>query len=310
MFLKIIHTSENRRVKNILQRLGLDFPPIQRLKELSEGSPETLPVRSQEFGTMLNRLWINGVGKFTSPGRLALLDQWTISVMPQTSRGLLSVLDVGGSDGSTANDLVQYMENKIGGEIKAVVLDSQLKLYCFRRGLVRYFLNNSRIPFLFQVGPFGVLLEENNGKLGFILNPIIRLAKTSLKRLRPERYLKNDGEIPLKNPLLKDKSNINWIEQDLFEVNESLTGAFDLIRCCNILNFCYFSEAQLCNAVQILTRYLKPNGLLLVSRSLDSDTSMHMASLWFKEENRIIHLSDLNGGSEIKEIVQKHFGND
>src|ERR1035437_3615186 len=307
MFFKIIYNSENRKINSVLKWLHLDHPSLQRLKQLSEGSPETLIVRSKEYGKLLDDLWINGVNKKTGLRRLATLDEWLLSVIPKPFSASISIMDVGGSDGSTTFELVQYLNENLGIEIKASILEMQLRLHCFRRGFIRYYLTNDKIPFLLQIGPVGILLEEKKcSKMRFVFNPLVRFIKKYLKRLCLENYLRNEGDLLLKNPIAKENSNIYWIEQDLFQFNQALVGAFDFIRCCNILNYSYFSEVQISKAVQLLAHYLKPKGFLLVSRSLEnSNSSLHRASLWVRTRRGLKHISDLNGGSEIKEIVQK-----
>ena len=48
----------------------------------------------------------------------------------------LRILDAGGSDGSTTFDTVCYFRENLGVEVKATILEMQLRLHCFRRGLL------------------------------------------------------------------------------------------------------------------------------------------------------------------------------
>lgn len=157
MFFKIIYNSGNRKIESVIKWLHLYHPPLLRLKQLSEGRPETLVVRSKEFSNLLNSLRINGVDKFTFSGRLAVLNEWLISVMPKPISASMSILDVGGSDGITTFELVRYLQENLGVDVKASVLESQLRLYSFRGRLVRYYLTNEKIPFTvcYKLGPWG-----------------------------------------------------------------------------------------------------------------------------------------------------------
>lgn len=306
MIFKVIYNSENDKIEAILKWLHVYHPSLKRLSELSEGSPETLIDRSIKFSSLLNGLWIGGVDKRTGLGRLVLLDEWLLSFIPKLQASSISILDVGGSDGTTTFELLHFLEENLRIEIKAAILERQLRLLCFRRGWMRYYKTNEKRPFILQVGPFGVLLEESKGMMQFIINPIVRFTQRCINRLTLEKYMKDEGDLILMSPLVREIANISWIEQDLTKFNESLVGSFNIIRCCNILNFYYFSEDQILNAVKLLSHYLMPNGLLLVSRSLDKTNGpLLTASIWTKSKEGLIHISDLNGGSEIKELVEK-----
>lgn len=305
MIFKIIYNSKNDKLKKVLRWLHLYHPSLDRLSELSEGSSETLIDRSIEFSSLLKGLWINGVDKRTGLGRLVVLDEWLISFIHKPLLSPISILDVGGSDGSTTLELVQYLKENLGIEIKAAILERQLRLHCFRRGWIRYYLTNEKKPFILQIGPVAVLLEQVKGKTRFIFNPIVRFIQKCLSRLHFEKHLKNEGDLLFMNPLVREISNLRWIEQDLFKFNKDLVETFDFVRCCNILNVDYFSEDQIFNAIKLLSSYLKPNGLLLLSRSTDdSNGSLLTASIWIRSQRSLMHISDLNGGSEIKEIVE------
>jgi hypothetical protein len=305
MIFKILFDIKNDKIKTIFKWFQFYHPSLKRLKELSEGESETLLDRSVEFSTLLNDLWVDGVGKRTGLGRLVVLDEWITSFIPRNNLKPLSILDVGGSDGSTTFELVKYLENILGSKILASILEKQLRLHCFKRGCLKYYLTNEHKPFMLQIGLLGILFEESKLKSGFIFNPIVKFAEKYLQKICLERYLKREEDLLLINPLIREFPDVTWIEQDLFQYNKSLVGTFDLIRCCNLLNISYFSKEQILNAIRLLSIYLKPNGLLLVSRSLkDFHGSELTASIWMKSSTGLMHISDLNGGSEIKNIIE------
>ena len=141
--------------------------------ELSEGNVESIAVRSKEFSELLHDVMINGVWKRTGPGRLAVLDEWVVSFLPLPATSF-KILDVGGSDGSTTFDTVRYFRENLGVEVKATILEMQLRLHCFRRGCLRYYLTHDLNPLLVQIGLLGILLEETEAKEGLLFNPIVR----------------------------------------------------------------------------------------------------------------------------------------
>jgi len=271
--------------------------------ELSEGDEPAI-IRSKEFSELLDDVLINGVWKKTGWGRLAILDKWVASFLPDPLPKPLRILDVGGSDGSTTFDTVRYFREDLGVEVKATILEVQLRLHCFHRGCIRYYLTHDQNPLLVQIGLLGILLEETEANEGFIFNPIIRATKKCLHRLAFEKYLRDCGDLLLENPLVTGDPDIVWLERDLFRFDPELVGTFDIIRCCNVLNCGYFNERQIHDAVQLLAHYLKLKGLILVSRTIeDPSGSLQTASLWMKNGADLQHISDLNGGSEAKKLI-------
>lgn len=301
---KLVCRLENGLFKKVLNRLRLYHPPLHRLMELSEGNAESLVTRSKEFSGLLSDVVINGVYKRTGLGRLAVLDKWVVSVLPEPLPMSFRILDVGGSDGSTTFDTVRYFRENLRVEVMATILERQLRLHYFRWWCLRYYLTHDRSPLLVQIGLLGVLLEETKAKEGFVFNPIVRVVKKYLQHFSFEKYLQYCGDLILESPLVRNSPDIVWLEQDLFCFDPALVGAFDFIRCCNVLNCGYFSELQIYDAVHLLTLYLKPKGLLMVSRTIEDTTGfLHTASLWMKTGTDLQHVSDLNGGSEVKKLV-------
>jgi len=283
----------------------MDYPSLKHLKEISNGSPETLTNRSVEYSSLLNGIWIDGTDKRTGWGRLLEIDKWITSVINKSGSSPFTFLEVGGSDGSTTYELMQHLHNEFKSEINAVILEKQLRLHCYVKNNLSYYLTHDNRPFLLQFGTIGVLLERNIGRMRFLFNPLVRIIQKCLKSWEIEKYLLKDEDILFINPLIRETSNIVWVEQNLFDFNESLSENFNLIRCSNILNREYFSDSDITIAIQLLKRYLKQGGFLVVSRSIDGidGTSYATASIWRKHDNELTHVSDLNDGSEIKVLL-------
>lgn len=301
---KLVCSLSNGPFKKGLKRLRLYHPPLHRLLDLSDGTVESLVNRSKEFSELLDDILINGVWKRTGVGRLSALDEWVGAVLPEPLPISFDILDVGGSDGSTTFNTVCYFRDILGLDVKATILEMQLRLHYFRYGCIRYYLTHDRSPLFVQFGLLGVLFEETKAKEGFLLNPIIRLMKKCFQQLTFDKFLHDCGEILLESPLVRNSSDIVWLEQDLLLFDPKLTETFNFIRCCNVLNCGYFSDRQIHDAIQLFALYLKPKGLLLVSRTIEDSTGlMHTASLWMKIGADLQHVSDLNGGSEVKKLV-------
>lgn len=301
---KVVCRLKNESFKKLLRRLRLYYPPLQHIMALSEGGADSLITRAKQFSELLDDVLVRGVWKRTGLGRLTELDRWVVPILRGTFCTPLRILDVGGSDGSTTFDTVHYFRKNLGAEVKATILEMQLRLHCFCKGCLRYYLTHDMSPLLVQIGLLGVLLEETKAKEGFIINPIVRVARKCLQRCSFEKYLQDCGDVLLANPLVRNHPDIVWLERDLFLFDPALVGRFDFIRCCNVLNCGYFSEGQISDAVHLLAHYLKPKGLLLVSRTIEDLTvPFHTASLWMRTGEYLGHVADLNGGSEVKDVV-------
>jgi hypothetical protein len=301
---KLVCRLKNGPTKDFLRRWRLYHPPLSRLAELSEGDAGSLEARSREFSEILEDVLINGVWKRTGAGRLVELDRWVASNVSRPVPEPFEMLDVGGSDGITTLDSLGALREILGTDVRATILELQFRIRAFRLGFLRYYTTSGGSPLMVQAGPFGLLLEEIKATEGALFNPVIRALKRRLERTRPERRMAGGGEILLENPRVADCGRIAWREQDLFRFDPGLAGSFDFVRCCNVLNRRYFEDSRIVEAVGLLSGYLKRDGLLLVSRTVDGEAgTRHAASLWRKGEGGLRHVADLNGGSEVRQLV-------
>lgn len=301
---KFVGRVESKRAREVLRRLRLYHPPLRRLKELSQGSADSLPERSAEFSEILNDVLVNGVWKRTGPGRLVTLDRWIIPYLKGSAPQPFRMLDVGGSDGTTTFDTLAFLKASLGVDAQATILEMQLRLHCFRLGPAEYYLTHDGQPWLLQFGPLGVLFEETAAKEGLLLNPIVRLARRRLHALALERHMQDCGDLLLESPLVANNRGIDWIERDLFDFDYLLSDSFDFVRCCNVLNLGYFVDQRIKEGLQILSRYLRPDGLLLIARSVDGEKGpLNAATLWRRVETGMAHVADFNRGSEVKHLM-------
>ncbi len=302
---KLIYKYYDHPVSTVLQRLRLYHPPLNYLNDLSEDSSKAIDVRSQEFSCLMKHILIKGTWKRTGVGRLVDLDKWVISLNLFETKNI-NMLEIGGSDGITTYDTLRYFNKNYGIEIKASIMEMNLTLHCYRKGLLKYYLTNDYNPLLLQIWTIGILLEETNNKEGVIFNPLIKYIKNYLRGVNVSKNFKKYDDIILKNPVVKNSTNIKWLEQSVFEYNQSIENSFDFIRCSNVLNNGYFEPSKITQAFDLLKKYLRPNGLLLISRTVDIPSRViHTASLWRKSGGKMVHVSDLNGGSEVKNNVSE-----
>lgn len=106
----------------------------------------------------------------------------------------------------------------------------------------------------------------------------------------------------LLTPNLETINKIKFFEQDIFNVNKKYFNFFDVIRVSNLLNFSYFSETKLKKAIMNLKKISKENSIILINRTPNNKIK-NTASIFIKKKGKFKLLEDVNGGSEIKNLM-------
>ena len=106
------------------------------------------------------------------------------------------------------------------------------------------------------------------------------------------------------NMLTPNLSKINkckFFEQNIFNINKKYYDLFDVVRVSNLLNYSYFSKEKLRVAVSNINKISKEKCIILVNRT--TNKKKNLASFFIKKNGRFELLEDINGGSEIKELM-------
>ena len=103
-------------------------------------------------------------------------------------------------------------------------------------------------------------------------------------------------------PNLDKIENIKFFEQDIFNVSKKYFNFFDVIRVSNLLNFSYFSETKLKQAILNLKKISKENSIICINRT-PNNSKKNTASFFIKKRGKFKLLQDINGGSEIKNLM-------
>jgi hypothetical protein len=103
-------------------------------------------------------------------------------------------------------------------------------------------------------------------------------------------------------PSLDKIDKIKFFEQDIFNVSKRYFNFFDVIRVSNLLNFSYFSESKLKQAIFNLKKISKENSIILINRTPNNKKN-NTASFFIKKGGKFKLLEDINGGSEIKRLM-------
>ena len=102
-------------------------------------------------------------------------------------------------------------------------------------------------------------------------------------------------------PNLDKIDKFKFFEQDIFDIEKKYFNLFDVVRVSNLLNYNYFSKSKLNKAIMNINKISKENCILLVNRT--TEKKKNIASFFIKKQGKFRLLEDINGGSEIKNLI-------
>jgi hypothetical protein len=102
-------------------------------------------------------------------------------------------------------------------------------------------------------------------------------------------------------PNLNKIDKCKFFEQNIFDVEKKYFNSFDVVRVSNLLNYSYFSKAKLRMAISNIHKISKEKCIILVNRT--TNKKKNLASFFIKKNSKFELLEDVNGGSEIKELM-------
>lgn len=97
---------------------------------------------------------------------------------------------------------------------------------------------------------------------------------------------------------LIDLNHLKFIYYDVFETKPDIT--FDVVRCMNLLNFSYFSEAQIVNGIRNIMSSVKEGGLFVVGRT---NVDINNATIYQKRNGDLICIKTIGVGTEIDSLI-------
>ncbi len=102
-------------------------------------------------------------------------------------------------------------------------------------------------------------------------------------------------------PNLDKIDKCKFFEQDIFHIKKKYFNLFDVVRVTNLLNYSYFSKEKLKMAIFNINKISKENCIVLVNRT--TNKKKNTASLFRKKNGKFELIEDVNGGSEIKDLM-------
>jgi hypothetical protein len=253
--------------------------------------PAFVDVKDNDLGADLYTCLRYGdvTGKRTYNGRFSDIDGATVDLVSEP----FVFHDVAVSSGVTSCELF----DKICSSRKAgsfVVSDKFSEIEVSAGVITRVYNSGGK---LLNAYAFGILFDPKLSWF-FFLSKIL---------YSPISLLRDSGrkhKVSLFIPRLLDyidSGKIKYLRYDVFETR--LKEEFTFVRCMNILIHCYFSEAQIMDGIVNVRNSLKEGGVLLIGRTTVDD--VHLASFFRKEGGLLVSLLELNGGAEIRHIIDR-----
>lgn len=287
--------------------LKIFYPSLERLADLhlefTKKNAEAYSL-SEEFSCILKNLKINGVWKWTAPSRLQEMDRLLSEYVNNQSLKELSMLDVGGSDGFTSLDTFRHMKEKTNVGIVITMIDRDLYIHQVQIGCLTVYFTSSRRPILLCIGKLGLCIEPMDGFEGIFFNNIAdKISKYYAKKIEDSK-VDLSKSISLVNPIVSNNPLIRIEERDLFDLKPGWIDNYDVVRVSNVLNFCYYSENKIIEALFILHGYLREGGALLVSRNIISgNNERETGALWTKTMTGFQRQYSLDESPDISRLV-------
>ena len=234
-------------------------------------------------------LRVDSTFKTTSYNRMADLNIKLKKYIKKLFSKNVLICDLGVSSGQSTLELY-YDLNKL--KIKNIYgFDKHinLKIYRFKKLIFLYSLKNDLL-----------MVEYNKYCLRYRYFFIFKKIENFLLYVLNFMNIKHEKS----NVLMPNLNKINkckFFEQNIFNIKKKYFNLFDVVRVSNLLNYSYFSEAKLKIAISNINKISKEKCIILVNRT--TSKKKNLASFFIKKNGRFELLEDINGGSEIKELM-------
>jgi hypothetical protein len=230
----------------------------------------------------------NNTFKHTGKNRFIDIDRLSLEYIKEND----AIHDIAVSSGVTSLDLLDQLNHRnIGNQF--YISDKYSKINVFGDNCVKVYDGDNYFSFGYIFNVY--CCEFGKCSKIFFISSILYAILRNVK-------LKSCREIILFNPQVIDcinnKKIIN-IDYDIFI--KSHENMFNFIRCMNIFNKMYFSNDKLLIALKYVKDSMKQDAYLLIGRTLDNNKNI--ATIYQKKENNFIFIKDINGGTDIKDVM-------
>jgi len=201
------------------------------------------------------------------------------------------IVDIGASDGSTSLDLVR----RISSFESFVIADLYLTVstVAIGRHILFYEPNGECV---LVVGSRFIGWPTLSKAILLLYSPLVWLASRRSSRQR-EVLLLN----PATRSLLMEDARVSVRVHNVFERWEGVPP--DIIKVANLLRRMYFSDKDICMAVDVLRQSLRDGGFLLIVEDPLLEGSPSQAGLYHRDKDRFVAIAQTERRPEIHDLV-------
>ena len=199
------------------------------------------------------------------------------------------ICDIGISSGQTTLEL--------HNDLKKIKLK---KIYGFDKNINIKIFRIKKLIFLFSSQDDLLMVEYKKNCLRYRYFIILKKIEIFLIYFLKLMKIKCEKSNVLA-PNLKKIEKCRFIEQNIFHIEKKYYNLFDVVRVSNLLNYSYFSKNNLKTAISNINKISKEKSIILVNRT--NNKKKNLASFFIKKNGKFELLKDINGGSEIKDLI-------
>ncbi len=274
-----------------LWRNTRNIPVLKKLVKADLQSITTMK-RPENIDLAFSRIdLLSGVSKQTNKDRFSVIDELSVEII--INQSLSRILDVGVSSGITSLELMRQLRaSSFAGEM--FVSDK----------FARYWVS----PHRFSTDIF----DADHNLVCTYLGPItgdsedtwkLPLSKYIFQRAQKRGFDETIGEsFLLLHPEVLEtirRGELIFIDFDIFENDQE--GAFDFVRCINLLNLGYFSTEQIVSGLNTLHFSLVNGGILQLGRT-HLEGSNHVG-FYEKTDTGFERIESIGDGPEIDQLI-------
>ena len=238
---------------------------------------------------IFSKIRIDTTFKTTSFNRMADINKKLKNYIKKFFSKKIIVCDFGVSSGQSTLELYNDLNNKQLQNIYGFDKQIYLRVYKYKKLIFLYSLKNNLL-----------MVEYDKYCLRyryFLVFKKLEIPLIHLLDLMKIKFQKSKVLVPN----LEKIDKLKFFEQDIFNVKKKYFNLFDVIRVTNLLNYSYFSESKLKLAILNINKISKENCIILINRS--TKNKRNIASFFRKKNGKFELLEDVNGGSEIKDLM-------
>ncbi len=238
---------------------------------------------------IFSKLRVDGTFKTTSYYRMDDVNKKLKKNIKKIFSKKVIVCDFGVSSGQSTLELYKDLGKDQIRYIYGFDKQIYLKIYKIKKFIFLYSLKNNLL-----------MIEYDKYCLRYRYFFIFKKIEKFLLHLLVVMNVKHEKSKVL-IPNLENINKCKFFEQDIFDIKKKYFNLFDVVRVTNLLNYSYFSKAKLEKAILNIKKISKENCIVLVNRT--TDKKKNIASFFIKKNGKFELLEDVNGGSEIKELI-------